>query len=88
VRRISDRAPDQGRVGGRAMDGMGGKGPQQLGRLIDIESHLELGTGPRPRTVRVGRASSHPDPSTLDAAQQAVRDLLVACWVRRFGGGT
>ena len=77
--RISDRASEQGKVDGTAMDGMGGKGPRQVGRLVEIESHLDL----EPATSEDGQGALGPVESSrsvdLDAAQQAVRDLLVAC---------
>ena len=67
-----------GMVDGTAIDAMGGKGPRQLGRLIEIESHLDL--EPAPSEDGEGAQGLESSRSVdLDAAQQAVRDLLVAC---------
>jgi len=61
-----------------AMDAMGGKGPRQLGRLIEIDSHLDLEPipledGQRPRSLLESSRSID-----RDAAQRAIRDLLVS----------
>jgi GTP cyclohydrolase I len=61
-----------------AMDAMGGKGPGQLGRLIEIDSHLDLEPipledGQRPRSLLESTRSID-----RDAAQRAIRDLLVS----------
>jgi len=66
-----------------AMDAIDGEGPLQLGRLIELESHLDLEPGsPEDGASENGQHGQSPLDSSrsvdLDAAQQAVGDLLVA----------